>query len=74
MSPDYGRQKLYINGKPVPQVIEGYSPKLYWLHAKLSVFELKEGDNTLTAEALKPNSKAKPGNLFGLDYIFLVRQ
>ena len=73
MAPDYGRQKLSINGKAASQVIDGYSPKLYWQQAKLGLFDLKEGDNTLVVEALEPNSKAKPGNLFGLDYIFLVR-
>ena len=74
MSPDYGRQKLSINGKAVAQVIDGYSPKLYWQQPKLGVFDLKEGDNTLVVETLEPNPKAKPGNLFGLDYIFLIRQ
>jgi hypothetical protein len=73
-SPDYGRQQLFINGNAVRQVVDGYSAKLYWLHAKLGVFELKEGDNVLTAEALEPNPEAQPGNLFGLDYIFLVKQ
>ncbi len=73
-SPDYGRQRLYINGNVVRQVVDGYSPKLYWLHAKLGVFDFKEGKNVLTAEALEPNPKARPGNLFGLDYIFLVKQ
>jgi hypothetical protein len=74
MSPNYGRQKLSVNGKPIPQTIDCYSPKLYWLHAKLGVFDLKEGDNTLTVESETPNQAAKPGNLFGLDYIFLIRQ
>ncbi len=31
-SRNYGRQRLSINGAPVDQVIDGYSPKLYWLH------------------------------------------
>ncbi len=74
MAPDYGRQKLSINGKDVPQTIEGYSPKLYWQHPKLGLFDLKEEDNTLVVETLEPNSNAKPGNKFGLDYIFLIRQ
>ena len=74
MSPNYGKQKLSVNGTPVQQVIDGYSPKLYWLHPKLSVFDLKEGDNTLEVEALVPNPEAKAGNLFGLDYIFLIKQ
>jgi hypothetical protein len=74
MSPDYGRQKLSINGVAVDQTIDCYSPKLYWLHPKLGVFNLKEGDNTLEVEALQPNPEADPKNLFGLDYIFLIRQ
>ena len=74
MSPDYGRQKLYVNGVPVEQVIDEYSPKLYLLHPKLGVFDLKQGENILEVEALEPNPAAQPGNLFGLDYIFLVRQ
>jgi hypothetical protein len=74
MAPDYGRQKLAINGADVPQIIDGYAPKLHWQQPKLGVFDLKEDDNTLTVEALAPNEKAKPGSWFGLDYIFLTRQ
>jgi hypothetical protein len=74
MAPDYGRQKLSINGSAASQPIDEYSPKLYWRHPKLGVFDLNEGDNTLAVEALKPNPQAKPGALFGLDYIFLIRQ
>jgi hypothetical protein len=74
MAPDYGRQKLSINGEVVSQVIDGYSAKLYWQHAKLGIFDLKEGDNTLDAQALEPNAKARPENRFGLDYMFLIRQ
>lgn len=74
MSPDYGRQKCFVNGRAVDQVIDGYSSELFWLHPKLGVFDLKEGDNVLEVEALEPNSEAEPGNRFGLDYIFLIRQ
>jgi hypothetical protein len=74
MAPDYGRQRLSINGKPVSQTVDGYSPQLYWQQPKLGVFDLNEGDNTLVAETLPPNARAKPGNAFGLDYIFLIRQ
>ena len=28
----------------------------------------------LTAETLEPNAAAKPGHLFGLDYIFLIKK
>ena len=73
-SPDYGRQRLSVNGNVVRQLVDGYSPSLYWLHAKLGVFDLKGGDNVLAVEALEPNPKAQPANLFGLDYIFLIKQ
>ncbi len=73
-SPSYGRHQLRVNGRPVGSPIDGYSPTLYWLHPTLSNVELKKGDNTLTAVALKPNPKALPGNRFGLDYVLLVRQ
>jgi hypothetical protein len=73
-SPDYGRQKLFINGGAVDGFIDGYSPALYWLHPKLGVFDLKEGENTLVAIAVKPNPESQPGMKFGLDYIFLTRQ
>ncbi len=74
MSPDYGRQKLSINGQAVEKVVDCYSPKLYWLHPQLGTFDLKEGDNTLEVEALEPNPNASSKNQFGLDYIFLIRQ
>ena len=61
MAPDYGRQKLSINGKAAAQVIDGYSPKLYWQQAKLGVFDLKEGDNTLVVEALEAERESKTG-------------
>lgn len=72
-SPDYGRQRLFVNGRAVRRPINCYSPKLYWLHAKLGVFDLLKGENTIEAETLDPDPDAKPGNLFGLDYIFLVK-
>jgi hypothetical protein len=74
MSPDYGRHNLSVNGTPAGKAIDGYSPRLFWLHPKLGVFALKKGENILAVEALEPNPSAKPGNLFGLDYIFLIKQ
>jgi hypothetical protein len=74
MAPDYGRHKLFVNGKAARRIIDGYAPKLHWQQPKLGPFDLKEGDNTLVVEAIEPNSNAKPGNWFGLDYLFLVRQ
>jgi hypothetical protein len=74
MSPEYGRQKLSIDGVSAVQIVDEYSPKLYWLHPKLGVFDLQKGDNTLEVEALEANPAARSGNWFGLDYIFLTRQ
>jgi hypothetical protein len=74
MSIDYGRVRFFVNGKPVPGLVDGYSPKLFWLHPKLGVFRLRKGENQLTIESLAPNPAASPGSLFGLDYIFLVKQ
>ncbi|MBN2313523.1 MAG: DUF2961 domain-containing protein [Sedimentisphaerales bacterium] len=74
MSPHYGRYKLSINDVAVDLPIDCFCPKLYWLHSKLGVFDMKEGDNTLKVEALKSNPDAISPNQFGLDYIFLVRQ
>ncbi len=73
-SPDYGMYRLSINGLPAGEPIDGYASKLYWLHPKLGVFDLKEGHNTLVVEAFEPNPAAQPGNKFGLDYVFLIRQ
>ncbi len=56
------------------RIADGYSPELFWLHAKLGMFEFNKGENTLGVEALIPNSEALPGNLFGLDYIFLIKK
>jgi len=73
-SPDYGRYRIAVNGKAVPDPIDGYAPALHWIQAPLGVFDLKAGDNTLTAELLERNPNAAPGNLLGLDYIFLVKK
>lgn len=74
MSPDYGRYRFLVNGEVVRGAIDAYSARLFWLHPKLGVFALKKGDNTLTAELLSPNPRANPGNVLGLDYLFLTRQ
>lgn len=74
MSPDYGRHKLSIDGRTAAGDVDGYSPRLYWQRPKLGVFDLKRGAHVLTVEALDPNPAARPGNVFGLDFIFIVRQ
>jgi hypothetical protein len=78
-SPDYGRQELTVDGRKAEvggvggsAVVDCHSPSLGWIRPRLGVFDLKEGDNTLEVRALAPDSAAKPGSLFGLDYIFLI--
>jgi hypothetical protein len=73
-SPDYGRQKLFVNGRAAAGIVDGYNSGLYWLHPAIGVFDLRRGDNTLVVVALRANPSARPGNKFGLDYILLVRQ
>ena len=79
-SPNYGRHELAVNGKPAAigesasAVVDGYSASLGWIRPRLGVFDLKEGDNALEVKALAPNREAKPGSLFGLDYLFLIAQ
>lgn len=74
MSPDYGRHRLSVNGQPAAGDIDGYSPRLFWQRARLGVFDLKKGGNVLAVEALDPNPAAGPGGVFGMDFIFLVRE
>ena len=74
MSPDYGRHRLLVNGRPALASVDGYSPRLYWQQIRFDPLDLQKGDNILTAETLEPNAAAKPGSLFGLDYIFLIKK
>ena len=37
----------------------------------LGVFDLNAGQNVFTAEVVGANPKAKPGYMFGLDYLIL---
>ena len=73
MSPEYGRFRMWINGREVEDEFDCYSKVLFWMHPKLGYFDLKEGDNVLEVEALESNPKATGENRFGLDYIFLIR-
>ncbi|HNR99361.1 MAG TPA: DUF2961 domain-containing protein [Planctomycetota bacterium] len=74
LAPDYGRQRISVNGQAAEAVIDCYSPRLSWLQAVLGVFDLREGKNTLDVETLAPNPAATGANLFGLDYVFLRRE
>lgn len=73
-APGYGRHRLVVNGGPAAVEVDGFSPRLYWVRPTFENVELREGDNVLTAVALRPNPAAEPGNRLGLDYVLLVRR
>jgi len=73
MSPNYGKYQFKINGELAAATFDAWSSKLFWRQVTIGQFALKEGDNTLEANLLEPNMEAVAGNLFGLDYIFLMR-
>ena len=74
-APDYGIHKLAINGQPVQDQIDLYRTKVRAEDEQsLGVFDLTQGDNKLEVQAVGANEKAKPGNMFGLDYLRLVKK
>lgn len=73
-SPDSGRFEFAVNNRRSGTgPWDCYSESLDWTRARLGVFDLAEGDNTLEVRALAADPAARPGARFGLDYIFLVR-
>jgi len=74
MSPEYGKYLFKINGEKSEMAFDAWSEKLFWKQNTLGVFRLKQGDNILEVSLQGQNAKAKPGNLLGLDYIFLMRK
>ena len=72
-SHDYGKYRFTVNGQESREVVDAWSAQLFWVRPVLGRFQLKQRDNILEVNLLDPNPQAKPGNLFGLDYIFLIR-
>ena len=73
-APDYGIHQLSVNGKPVKDPVDLYHPKVLADDERsLGVFELVQGDNTLEVRIVGANEKAVPGNMFGLDYLRLIK-
>lgn len=69
---DYGRMALDLDGRDLGTK-DFYSPELVWRRLNLGTVDLRGGRPTLTVRALRPNAKAEPRNMFGLDWIKLVR-
>lgn len=71
-APDYAIVQLHLDGKPVGEPIDLYSPTVNRTRQiNLGTHELAAGDHTLTVEILGANPQAKPGHMFGLDEVFL---
>lgn len=71
---DYGIIQLFINDRKVGKPMDFYGRRVAPTgRKKLGTFELKKGDNLLTAEIVGKNKKAIPNYMFGLDYLLLER-
>ncbi len=70
--PDNAIFQMYINGAKAGQPVDQYDPNVVLSKdIDLGVFELKAGENVITAEMVGGNEKVKIPNVFGLDYILL---
>lgn len=69
---DYGRHEITLNGRSLG-ARDFYAPKLAWRRLKLGTVEIGSDAARLELRALRPNPKADPRRMFGLDWIRLVR-
>jgi hypothetical protein len=69
---DYGIVQLGINGKKAGQPVDLFDPNVAVSpEISLGIFELKAGENKLSAVLLGANDKAEKKYMFGLDYLIL---
>ena len=69
---DYGVVQLAVNGQKAGEAIDFYSPQVALTkEMPLGTFELKAGENRLSATITGANEKAVKSYMFGLDYIVL---
>ncbi|HYG36492.1 MAG TPA: DUF2961 domain-containing protein, partial [Clostridia bacterium] len=69
---DYGVHQLAINGNKAGTPVDFYSENVKPTgERELGVFELKEGENELSATVVGANEKAVKAYMFGLDYLLL---
>lgn len=69
---DYGIVQLAVNGEKAGEPRDFYHNGIKVSdEISLGTFELKAGENTISAEATGTNEKAKPAHFFGLDYVLL---
>ncbi|NIA12711.1 MAG: DUF2961 domain-containing protein [Nitrospiraceae bacterium] len=71
-APDYAIAQLHVNGAPAGAPLDFFHPGVIATpEIPLGVFDLTEGDNTLTITLTGRNAKAIDGMMFGLDYLRL---
>jgi hypothetical protein len=69
---DYGIVPLSVNGEKAGQPIDLYNEGVVLSPViSLGTFELKEGENQLSAVIIGANEKAEKKYMFGLDYLIL---
>lgn len=69
---DYGIFRLLINGAEIDPARDFYNNGVVATpEESIGTFDLKAGENTLTAEIVGANADAVPAHMFGLDYLLL---
>jgi len=73
---DYGIVQLSLDDKPIGPAIDGFNvPDV--IHSgplTLGTHTVKSGNHKLVIEIKGSNPKAAPGNMFGLDYVYLAKK
>jgi len=70
---DYGIHQLSINDAAVGEPLDFYNPTVIVSEQiKIGTVDLREGENTITAEVTGANEQAIEAYMFGLDYLLLV--
>lgn len=71
LAPDYGIHQLSLNGQDLG-THDFYNNGLIWKRISLGSVKLPKGNVKLIATCKGANAAAKPGAMFGLDYLELV--
>jgi hypothetical protein len=71
---DYGVVQLALNGKPVAESVDLYSPDpVAGGELELGEHALRSGEHRLEVKVIGANTQAIPGHMFGIDYLRLER-
>jgi hypothetical protein len=72
MAPDYGIHVIRIEGQEIAP-IDFYHPTLKWEVKSLGQFDLPAGEAIIEVISRGRRKEARPGNMFGIDYLKLER-